>query len=676
MIIMASEKSQNEISFSFLLLWQKREATYYSPNNFHIFINEIMLETDIRKIDFWGKNILKSHSVNLDTDLDCVILISAKDPRLLDLLYHKIVDSIIDRIHPKNVYKDFSSALENINAFLLGWMHEWERIKWLHAIVGVYDKKTFLFSSIGAASCYLHNSHGDVIEITEREDFPKDFGFISSGDVAEREALILSTVRLLDTLSKDDIKDSLLSGTIQRAGENIEHILLHEHDGKNIALVWLKKEVASSTESSIFDKISYGALRMVDNNFFKKLLWYIYILRDKLFIQTKKTKQIVLAWGIMISGILLYFLVSWFFHVASSSPNLDESKQNLVQAQNYIITASENMNDADVFWLNIEWAKTIITDLENKNLFLNDIGKLKDDMWVLQKQFNGISPFETDAQSLVYEFSEPMDVVKILGISNRIYTVHTKSVTGPILQGEESQNFIFEGLSDDDEFIDAAVYGTDIIIMTKGWKIVSFSKANDFSYIDVSDQPTWSKSPIISTYADNLYLISDAGNQILRHKRNGKAYDAGVAYLTDADAADIGSVLSLAVDGWIYILKKDGSIVKLFRSPQYRLEQMNLAKLPKNYDFRNIDSKNPPIIKTRLNLKYVYMLLNDKILIFRPNSLRYQDVKALTYLWQIEGKSMTIEDFYIDNDGELFIAGTSGVHRLEFDVVEDKIILK
>ena len=635
-----------------------------------------MLETDIRKIDFGGKNILKSHNVNLDTNLDCIIILSTKDSRLSDLLYHKIIDSIIDRIHPKNVYKDFSSALENINAFLSWWMHEGERVKGLHAIVGIYDKKTFLFSSIGQSSCYLYNTHGDVIEVTERDDSPRDFWFISSGDIADGEALIVSTTRLLDILSKDDIKDSLVSGTIERAGENIEHILLHEHDGKNIALVWLRKEASVSTESSIVDKISYGALRMVDNNFFKKALGYIYIMRDNIQEQSKKTKQVVLATGVLFSGILLYFLVSWFFIVASTSPDLEQSKQSLIQAQNYIITASENMNDADVFGLNIEGAKSIIETLKDKNLFLNDLEKLKDDMWVLQKQFNGISPFETDAQSLVYEFSEPQEIVKILGISNRIYTVHKGSITGPILQGVEPKSYIFEELSDDDEFIDATIYDTNIILTTKAGKVVNFSKTNDFSYIDVLNQATWEKSPVIATYAENIYLLSDAGNQILRHKRKGNAYDAGVAYLTDADAADIGTILSLAVDGWIYILKKDGSIVKLFRSPQYRLEQMNLADLPKNYDFRDVDPKNPPILKTRPNLKYVYMLLKNKIFIFRPNSLRYQDVKALSYLGQVEGKNIVIEDFFVDNDGELFIAGKSWVHRLEFDVVENKIILK
>jgi len=67
--------------------------------------------------------------VNLDTDLDCVVLISSKDDKLSDLLIHKIVDSLLDKLHPKNVYKDFSNALENINSFISTWGNSQDKIK-------------------------------------------------------------------------------------------------------------------------------------------------------------------------------------------------------------------------------------------------------------------------------------------------------------------------------------------------------------------------------------------------------------------------------------------------------------------------------------------------------------------------------------------------------------------
>jgi hypothetical protein len=79
-----------------------------------------------------------------------------------------------------------------------------------------------------------------------------------------------------------------------------------------------------------------------------------------------------------------------------------------------------------------------------------------------------------------------------------------------------------------------------------------------------------------------------------------------------------------------------------------------LNNLPKNYNFSNLIVGNLPSIQTQANLKYIYMLLDNRILIFKPNSLRFQDVKSLSYVGQIEGKNRIIEKFYIENDGEVY----------------------
>jgi len=205
---------------------------------------------------------------------------------------------------------------------------------------------------------------------------------------------------------------------------------------------------------------------------------------------------------------------------------------------------------------------------------------------------------------------------------------------------------------------------------------VSFASNNTFRYVDVQNQASWEKSPLIDSYASNLYLLSDWWNQILRHKKVWSDYDAGVAYLTDEDAISTGRILSLAIDGWIYILKLDGSMLKLFRSPKYRLESLVLNKLPKNYDFSSIDSGSIPSLQTKANLKYVYLLLNNRIMVFKPNTIRYQDVKSLEYVWQIEWKDITINTYYVKNDGEIIVSSNSWVYKLGFELSDDKIILK
>ncbi len=636
-----------------------------------------MFKTDVRKLDFQWKNLLKTYSVNLDDDLDCIIVLSIKDEKLGDLLYHKIIDSLIDRVHPKNVYKDFSNALENINAFLASWKHEWEKIKGLHGIIGVYHKKTFLFSTVWRASCYLYNTHRDVIEITDKEDTTHDFSFISSGEVASGESLILSTLRLLDILSKDDIKDGLLWGDIERSWDNIEKILFSEHSWKNIALVSCKKEIQAQDQWSWnYQKVSHYFLRACDNSIVKSTLSHIYILRDKLLDQSLQVKRFLLAIGVLMSAFFLYTIISGFLWVASNTVGSEKMKESLILAQNNIVNASKSMNNEDMFTLNIGAAEEIISKLESEEIFLNDVAKLKDEIGILQKQFNGIEPFISTSENTIYTYEWSKQVVKILSRDNQIFVVHKDSITGPILKWEDAENAIFQDLPSGEYFIDATVFWTDIVLITNTGKVVNFAKNSYFSYSDVLDQVTWELSPIINSFNTSLYMLSDSGNQILRHKRKWSDYDSGVAYLKDQDAIDTGRILSLAIDGGIYILKLDGSIVKLFRSPEYRLESLVLNKLPKNYSFKNLDGENLPSLRARRELSYVYMLLDNRILIFRPNTTNINDVKSLQYLGQIEGKDIIIEDFYVDNDGEIFIAATRWVYRLEFDVNDEDIILK
>jgi|TARA_Y100001960_G_C14759809_1_gene873382 hypothetical protein len=110
--------------------------------------------------------------------------------------------------------------------------------------------------------------------------------------------------------------------------------------------------------------------------------------------------------------------------------------------------------------------------------------------------------------------------------------------------------------------------------------------------------------------------------------------------------------MSISIDGGFYILKSDLTIVKFFRSPKYRLEGIVLNKLPKNYKY---DGSSSVKIKAGVQLNYVYMLMNDKIWVFQPNTTNKKNTTSLTYIGQIEAEQNKIEDFYVNRDGEVLI---------------------
>jgi acetylglutamate kinase len=82
----------------------------------------------------------------------------------------------------------------------------------------------------------------------------------------------------------------------------------------------------------------------------------------------------------------------------------DGMRQNLIDAQENIRIASQNINNEDTFNLNIEQASDAIASLEAEKLFLSDVQILKDRIGILQKQFNGIEAFITNSENTIYSF--------------------------------------------------------------------------------------------------------------------------------------------------------------------------------------------------------------------------------------------------------------------------------
>lgn len=634
-----------------------------------------MLEINVKKVDFEGKNTIISRVVNLDNQLDLILLISVKDTSFWDLFLNKILDSIIDRISKKDTYKDFSTALENINAFLYTWKNENDKLKGVHAVIGILQKNQLLFSTLGSPSCYLVNNHNDVIEVTEKEESRKDFDFISSGEFNDGEIVVFGTTRILNYLSKGDMLDGARLDDVQWFNENIQAILQSEGLKKNIGVIAFRNNAIVTTyqENTLSDWM-YRGMQFLDNNIVKTVISYWILFKKKFISQSKQSKNIIFLGWMIVCFVMLYTVLSGFMSLSSWVRDTEESKENLLKAREYVRLASENINNPDMFSLYISDGETLVTDIKEKELFLNDVSKILDDISILKKQFNGIETFAPTEEGVLFESGDLQKPVKVVSVSNKVFIIDSTSIIGPVISGQIPEVFPFEQLTEGDYFIDAAVQDTNIILLTSLGKIVNFAKNNFFSYVDVEDQPTWEESNILSSYASNIYLLGKQRNQIFRHRKSAGKYQEGVPYLAEEDSQAIGVILSMAIDGGIYILKKDLSLAKLFVSPKYRLETITLNGLPKNYDREWDDSR--VFIYTANNLNYFYMLLNNRVLVFQPNTTRYQDVKSMTYVWQVEARDFDIQDFFVANDGEIFLLGEKGLYKMKFEISDEKLIVR
>lgn len=632
-----------------------------------------MFEISSKKVDFERSNILIKRNISLDNELDCFILISTNEANFWDLLLNNILDFIIDKISKNNAYNDFSIALESINSFIKKWETDSEKEIKYDIIISLLNNNNYIFSTTWKASCYLLNNKNEVIELTNKDDNKKYFSYISSWDVSNNEIVIISTKRLLNYLSKSDLIDWLiLSEDIKIFNKNIYNILLSERLEDNVLVSSLKY---SSTENLDevwkIDIIKEQLMKILDNRLFKTVIWYILVTKDKINSQTKMIKNIILLAWIIASIVFLYSILSTVVSISTQNEQKDLAKENVVKARTYLKIASENVSNSEVFELNINKSEELLKLVKKDDIFINDIAKITEDIGILKKQFNKIEIFQESPENIIYAWNLE-NPVKILKNNLKTYVVTKKWVLWPIIPNTAPKNYSFSSLEENDYFVDATFIWETMYLLTNQSKVVEFTKNWYLNYKDVSWQSTWEKSKEISSFWQNLYLRWE-DNQIYKHQLFWGKFKAWASYLTSEDLKQIWNVLSIDVDWWFYILKKDLSIIKFFFYP-YRLEKIIINKLPENYNLEKKDWITD--IKTRLDLNYIYMLLNNKVRVFKPNTTDYKNTKSLTYIWQIESEKDEIKDFYINHDWEIVILNSKWLYQVNFEISADKLLIR
>lgn len=633
-----------------------------------------MFEISAKKVDLSKKNTIIKRNVNLDKNLDCFILVSSNNWKLAENILNNTLEYILDKISKKNAYKDFSIALESINSYIKTWQKDEEEWKnEIDMIISILNENNYIFSNIWESSAYLINKNSEVVELTEKNENKKLFSYISSWNLMNWDIVINSTIDLLKHLTKSDLIDWLvLSEDIEIFNKNIKNILQWEILNKNSLVSSLKYQNENSKEKN--QKIEFlkeHSIKLLDNKIIKQIIWYFLILKEKLNSKSKNIKSIIFILWISISIFFLYTTLDKIISVTTQTEQKEEAKSNIIEIRNYVRIASENVSNQEVFENNINKAEELIASTKEKEIFLSDLEKINQNINILKNQFNKIETFEADEENLIYK-SRDNEHVKIIRYNSRNYIINKKSVVWPIIwEKSDASIYMFNSLSSDEFFKDAIEINGNLYLLTNKSKIVKFTNNGFFDFVKVDWQSSWWNIKDIESYSSNLYTLTE-NNQINKHTLGVNSFRAGNSYLKEWDLEQNWNILDIWIDWWFYMLKENLSMLKFFSSP-YRMESLILNKLPENYKY---DMESEISIKARNELKYVYMLMNNKIWVFNTNTNSFLNTKSLTYVWQIEWASEKIIDFNINYDWELFILNTKWIYKLNFEVSDDRLIIK
>lgn len=630
-----------------------------------------MIEVSSKKLDLKKKNDVILKTIELDTSLTCFILVDTDEKKFSEIILGRLIDNIIWKISKESAYKDLSIALENTNTIIKSWRQEWW-IDWeLNIIIAILNEKDIIFSTIWTPSCYLVKKDKEVLEITDKDENKKEFLYISNWDIWNEELIIMCSDRLLHHISRSDILDSIDVTNVDDITNNIEVTLREEKINKNIWFVVIRNSYFKEASGNKLFCVNNLFYKLLDNNLVKKTMALYMLAKDQISKQKKSIRSIILLLWIVVSFFILYSTVSSIISKTWKTEVINDYKKDLQNAKDLVKLASENISNQAVFWENIRKAEDILDILREKKLFLTDIQKIDEDIKTIKKQFNLVETFEERTDNLIYKWL-PEWTTKILNLKGALYTITKNSVIWPIIWWKKPKEYVYKEIWND-YFVDIVYIDSDIFLITKNWKIVLFEKNGFFKNFDVKWQAKWEDFKYIKTYNQYLYTLSTWWNQIYKHKKFWDSFEKWTPYIEEQDMKNHNNIMDIALDWGIYLFKKDLTIVKIFRSPTYRIERLVLNKLPKNYDIEK--NTTPPRIISWSKLKYVYLFMNNRIWVFRTNSPNFNQTKTLTYVWQIDWVEKII-DFSIYRDWEVHILNKNGIFRVNFEVSDNKLILK
>ncbi|MBP9717878.1 hypothetical protein KBD59_01135 [Candidatus Gracilibacteria bacterium] len=199
--------------------------------------------------------------------------------------------------------------------------------------------------------------------------------------------------------------------------------------------------------------------------------------------------------------------------------------------------------------------------------------------------------------------------------------------------------------------------GDSLVFLTKTGKLIEFK---DGRFLEVSTKDgIWKVGVDLKSYGERLYVLDSERNQIWRYTRKRDGFEAGEAYNQDAD---LKKAVSLAIDGSVYVLNNDATVIQLYqgKKQEYPLRKSPLVAL-----------KAPTKIYTALEMNYVFILepSQKRVLLYRKDPRNGGAQYVSQYIFDNTGvlRDLIVKDnrLYVVDDTKVYYVNLSGLQEAE-----------
>lgn len=279
-----------------------------------------------------------------------------------------------------------------------------------------------------------------------------------------------------------------------------------------------------------------------------------------------------------------------------------------------------------------------ITEIEAAGYYQSDVEKIKNEIELQRDNFDQI--WRVKNLNVFADLSQK-GTVDALGIINtadqRNFVYEPRRLFETVLDKVQEPQEI-----DQEEIVTAGAELEDFNVLsftTQSGQVLEYEVRNGRFTAATTQDDTWKKGIDIKTFnGEFIYLLDTSSNTIWKYRRLRNGYSTASAYNTEGD---LSNAVSLAIDGDIYVLNRDGSIVRFRRGEILPFELKSQPSLP---------LESPTRIFTFQEASRIYVLdsANSRVVAYTKDT-----VGAAEYDKQVVFEELgpnEIRDFYVDKD--------------------------
>ncbi len=588
-------------------------------------------------------------------------------------------------------YDRFENALREINHMAAQKEKELE-VKFLpnmHVVIGVIQKDLLFLSQRGEAGGFLLRKR-HVSSITDglfdeknKEDL---FQNIASGVLEVGDNVLFVTGPLVQYVTPNDLAKIFSEQTLPEATKELSSLLKSDIEEQ---LALLAFEVMEKTEEVAAAPMASASMKMGDEEmeeegahsrlhveeeeevkpsskrkaqlaqaaavlrgFVAKGERLAFLNRVRHLPKKQLLTAIIVVALLVVGGVYaLYATLSQQNKINAMQAKLDNAASSIAAAETQ---GAFDKAEASVL---LDGAEDLVVEVLNSGYLGSQASELLDQINANRDDLDIVHRIDSEDLKLVVDLSGKLPSgEKILGIepADDRMVVYSSHHAFQVLTNQAQDG----DLLDEKDMVSAAHFFPDyntVLLSTAGGKMIEYTEGNA-QFADTADVQ-WHTGVDLATYSNKIYLLDAVSKQIWKYQRGNAGYTGASTYFSEAPDV-LADAVSIAVDGRVWVLLKDGTLLQYFASDpvEYIIKKAPLAKF-----------EGATRVYTDGDMTQLYILDAAAKRIFVYDKSQKTDDLTYSSQYALDALSGPITDMMVDKTNHtVYLTTETGIYQMNF----------